>query len=138
MVATGLSVNFNGLFIGLYNLNSSDANNVILYENISSADNIASLNSGITNPHIRLFNNSFKGRIYGASFGQNKGGAYISMNYNTFDIIPAKRLSDNKVGFIQIKTVRSLLHSSTTTVTKTFIAPSSGTLTAGNVIDLDI
>lgn len=138
MVATGLSVNLNGLFIGLYNLNSSTQNDAVLYEDISSANTIASLNNGITNPHIRLFNNSFKGRIYGASFGRNKGDAYAIMNYNTFDIIPAKRLSDNKVGFIQIKTVRSVLQSSNTTVTKTFITPSSGTLIAGNVIDLNI
>jgi len=138
MVATGLSVNYNGLFIGLYNLNSTEQNNAILYGNISSADNIASLNSGITNPHIRLFNNSFKGRIYGASFGHNRGGTYFYMNYDTFDIIPAKRLSDNKVGFIQIKTERSSILHSTATVTKTFIAPSSGTLIAGNIIDLNI
>lgn len=139
MVSTGLSVNFNGLFIGLYNLNSNAGqNNVILYEDITSSNNIVSLNNDITNPHIRLFNNSFKGRIYGASFGKNKGGANAIMNYNTFDIIPAKRLSDNKVGFIQIKTERSLGLYSTTTVTKTFIAPSSGTLLAGDVIDLDI
>lgn len=139
MVATGLSVNYNGLFIGLYNLNSNvNQNDVILYKDISSANDIVSLNNGITNSHIRLFNNSFKGRIYGASFGHNMGDAYNIMNYNTFDIIPAKRLSDNKVGFIQIKTARSVLQSSNTTITKTFITPSSGTLIAGNVIDLNI
>ena len=96
----------NAVHIECNNLSTDNSNYETIYNNDISV-NLTNVDFTGGNSHIRLFayangGSNFKGRIYYVSLGNNKNGAVMQREYTTYEIIPAKEISTDIVGFILV------------------------------------